>query len=545
MIRWRWPVQIILLVAFLALTMLAIIADASPVSATFWIQLSPLVATVSAIAARTLWPALAWALILIVSTLLVGRYFCGWACPLGTLLDLTDRYIWNRRHSPLNDEIRPRAVWKHYILILVIVAAIFGAGTGLILDPLVLFTRTVELIVVPALAWLGYGSVVAGRLLPGNASFSVPWLESPPLYTSMTVTALVFAGIVSLGKIERRYWCRNLCPLGGMLSWMARPSLIKRYVDGECTGCTRCARDCPMGAIPTIDFTQTHRGECVLCMRCQDVCSQTSVRFGLQGKNDASGFAPDRRQVLAAVATGVGVGLLGAASTAAQPTPGHVIRPPGSIPEDDFLARCTRCLACVDACPTNGLQPLGLAAGWEALWSPVLVPTVGGCEEPCNNCTQMCPTNAIRHINHEEKSFAKIGTARVVRRRCVAWEELKPCLVCDEVCPYDAVEFLTVTDHIGTQRRPFVVEDKCVGCGLCENACPVHNPRAIVVERHGEERLADGSYITEKKRALRRVGDDRNIDYLREYRQVSPSNTVPPFNSPDDAEPLPPGFTID
>ena len=542
MIRWRWPTQIATLALFLGLAIAAAWPGASPIFPTIWLQLDPLVAVVTAIAARDVWPALAWSLVLVAATLAVGRFFCGWLCPLGTILDLTDKYIWKRGPSPLGDEIRPRARWKQIVLAIVVGSAVMGVGAGLILDPLVLLTRTVELVIVPAAAWLGYGGLVAARLAPGQEALSVPALESPSLYGWMTATALIFAGIIALGRIERRFWCRNLCPLGAMLGWLGRVGIYKRYVDGSCSQCSLCARDCPMGAIPTADFTDTHRGECVQCLRCQDVCRMTSVRFGPQGRNDAPGFYPERRQALAAVAAGIGVGLLGVASTDARPRPGTVLRPPGSVPEDEFLARCTRCLACVEACPTDGLQPLGIEAGWAALWSPVLVPKVGGCEEPCHNCTQVCPTHAIRHLSHEEKSFARIGTARVIRDRCLAWEELKPCLVCDEVCPYDAVEFITITDHKGTQRRPTVLEDKCVGCGLCEHECPVAEPRAIVIDRYGEERLSTGSYITPKKRALRTVGDDRDTDYLREHREsVEGDPSYPALEN----EPLPPGFIVD
>jgi ferredoxin len=130
----------------------------------------------------------------------------------------------------------------------------------------------------------------------------------------------------------------------------------------------------------------------------------------------------------------------------------------------------------------------------------------------------------------------------------VAWTDLKACLVCDEVCPYDAVEFIVITDYRGTQHRPIVHSEKCVGCGMCENACPVHEPRAIVVDTSGEERLREGSYITEKKRRARAVEDDRETDYMREHHveastdadttAVDTSKTLP-------AEPLPPGFTFD
>jgi len=542
MIRWRWPVQIIMLIVFVALSVIAARPSVSPITPSAWIIGDPLVVLVAIVGSKAVWTGALWAVVLVAATMLVGRFFCGWICPLGTLLDLTDRYIWRRHGSPPGDEIRPRAKWKQITLLLILVSAVFGVSTGLAFDPIVLMTRTVELVLVPLAGWLGYGGVRFVRLMPGQASFSAPALETPPLYSWITLTAVILVGIVALGRIERRFWCRNLCPLGAMLGWLGRTGFVKRYVDDECTSCSLCVRDCPMGAIPAKDFSETHKGECILCLRCQSVCSRSAVRFGTKGAQRAPGFQPERRQVLAAIAAGAGLGLLGAGSSQARARPPHVIRPPGALPEEEFLSRCTRCLACVEACPTHALQPLGIEAGWEGLWTPVLVPTSGGCEEPCYNCTQVCPTEAIRRLTHEEKSFARIGTARISRERCLAWEELKPCLVCDEVCPYNAIDFLVITDYRGTQRRPVLNEDKCMGCGICEHECPVRESRAIFVEHYGEERMTTGSYITPEKRRLREAPPDPNIDYLREHRISSPSG---PVDGEPSESPLPPGIIME
>ena len=154
-------------------------------------------------------------------------------------------------------------------------------------------------------------------------------------------------------------------------------------------------------------------------------------------------------------------------------------------------------------CPTNGLQPSFLQSGIEGFWTPRLVPRIGGCEQECNLCGQVCPTGALRDLPLEEKQFARIGTAIIARSKCLAWEQMRTCLVCDEACPYDAIEFREVTDPIGTFKRPFVIEEKCMGCGLCEQKCPVGGASAIRVDRTEEERRESGSYITEEKRKLR------------------------------------------
>ena len=517
---------------------------------TYWLEYDPLISIVSLVSREFSWGLVLRGLLLASATLLIGRFFCGWLCPLGTFLDAAHR-CGVRPSKDATRENGTRARWKFVFLAFLIVAAAFGTTTFVLFDPLVLFSRTREAVLIPAAAWVGTGVVRAVRLVPGQESFAFRAVENPPAYGFLTLTAAVFAGILILEVIERRFWCRNLCPLGAFLNLLSRTGLVRRSVESSCSRCARCERDCPTGAIPMNDFTQTRGGECIQCLRCQRACSKGTVRFVFGGPPQIRGFEPRRRQVLLAAGAGVAAGFLGDASTKASTRPGAHLRPPGAIPEEEFLSRCTRCLICVDACPTHGLQPSGLEIGWEGLWTPKLVPASGGCEEPCNACTQICPTLAIRRLSHEEKSFAKIGTARIVKERCVAWEELKACLVCDEVCPYDAIEFLVVSDHRGTQNRPVVHADKCMGCGLCEHACPVREPRAIVVDNYGEERIGSGSYITPAKQAARKVGDDRATDYFREFRAGAgvPADSVRGAGSTPAAgadtifeEPLPPGF---
>ena len=271
-----------------------------------------------------------------------------------------------------------------------------------------------------------------------------------------------------------------------------------------------------MGAIPE-DFYATRTPECIQCQTCAAVCPEDAIHFGRGAPREQvqRAFDPSKRALL--VSAGAGLALAAAARTGAsaaiQDT--HLIRPPGALPEPSFLDRCVRCGACMKVCPTHGLQPSFLQSGVEGFWTPRLVPRIGGCEQECNLCGRVCPTGALRDLPLEEKQFAKMGTAIIERRKCLAWEQMKTCLVCDEVCPYDAIEFRVVTDFIGTFRRPFVIEEKCIGCGLCEQKCPVGGASAIRVDRTEEERRASGSYITEKKRRLREVHDEEE-DYFQE-----------------------------
>ena len=285
MIRLRWAVQIAFLAVFIALAILLAVPE---IGRPAWLLADPLVAVVTLVSSRTFFLPALWSLITIGATMFLGRAFCGWMCPLGTVLDLTDRFLWKRRRGPVVDELRPRARWKQFVLAAAVGASVVGVSAGLVFDPLVLFMRTAQIVLIPFLSWTGLSALQLARYLPGQELLSMPAIEEPPLYAWTTATALVFAGIVALGRVERRFWCRNLCPLGAVLGWLGRTGLLKRYVEGECTSCTRCARDCPMGAIPK-DFTQTHRGECILCLNCGRRLLSAGGPFWPEGEGSGAG----------------------------------------------------------------------------------------------------------------------------------------------------------------------------------------------------------------------------------------------------------------
>ena len=135
-----------------------------------------------------------------------------------------------------------------------------------------------------------------------------------------------------------------------------------------------------------------------------------------------------------------------------------LIRPPGALPEAEFLANCIRCGECMKACPTNTLQPIWFKAGLEGIFTPVMLPRLAACAVNCNVCGKVCPTGAIRDLPLIEKNHAKTGTAWINRQNCLVWERDKKCLVCDEVCPYGAVSFQPVPDR--NNAAPFVIREQ-------------------------------------------------------------------------------------
>jgi ferredoxin len=204
-----------------------------------------------------------------------------------------------------------------------------------------------------------------------------------------------------------------------------------------------------------------------------------------------------RRSVLFAGAAGVGVSMLRRSGPRGQ---GHtfspdLIRPPGSTPEEEFLAKCVRCGECMKVCPTNAIQPSVTEAGLEALWTPVLKMKTGYCEYECNLCSQVCPTGAIRALTLEQKQKVKIGLAFFDRNRCLPYASARTCIVCEEHCPtpekaiwFEETPVLTPRGERVVVKQPRVNPELCTGCGICENKCPLADQRGVHVTSVGETR---------------------------------------------------------
>jgi ferredoxin-type protein NapF len=335
-----------------------------------------------------------------------------------------------------------------------------------------------------------------------------------PVFYMSLVTFLVFAGIIALGRLAPRFWCRYLCPLGALLSLVSPLGRLRRTVGPECPACGLCQEACPMGA--AVDEGGTRVADCIQCRTCVAACPEDIITFPTSPRMLPAGAPahPDmsRRGFLYSVAGGVGVGF------AVQQSPftplqnkQQLIRPPGALPENEFLTTCIRCSECMKSCLTNTLQPTLWESGLAGLWTPKLDLRFAACEQECNVCGKVCPTQAIRSLDLEEKTHAKLGTAVLKKEMCLVWAQDKLCLICDEICPYDAIVFRTVDGY----RRPFVVASRCNGCGYCEQRCPVEGDSAIVVAPIGQMRLRTESYVAEAKKLQLdfkpNAGDDQFI----------------------------------
>ncbi len=482
-----------------------------------FLVIDPLVALSTAIAARSWVWSLTCAAVILLVCIVIPRGFCGYLCPLGTLIDLFD-WVVGRRVTRFR--VPDDGWWvhvKYYLLLGCLVAALCG----------VLLTGFVAAIPVLTRGML----FVFGPLQTGSAR---GWHQMPPLGAGHYLSIALFAGVLGLGLLQPRFWCKYVCPSGAVFSVFNLFRVSERKVESSCIHCNKCVEICPFDAIKP-DFT-TRTSDCTLCQTCAGVCPTQAIKFverwnGVELKllddPPTHETALGRRGFLAA-SVGVAAGTLGGLGAGLatkalganldDPASPRPVRPPGSVPEQEFLQMCIRCGECFKACPNDVLHAMGFQQGLEGLWTPHVVANWAGCESSCNACGQVCPTGAIRALPLEEKRVCRMGLAIVNLETCLPHAGREACQLCVDECVaagYDAIEFTRVGTQGDEQGNPIdgtgflapvVLADKCVGCGLCQTRCYGINvvekhllsESAILIEAGAgkEDRLMHGSYLS-------------------------------------------------
>jgi polyferredoxin len=381
----------------------------------------PLVAVVNALASHALYRGLLWSLLILVPTLFLGRFFCGWICPMGTLQHFVGNMPSEAKRGKQRIEANRYKRWqtgKYVVLIAGLVAAFFGSAVIGWLDPFSLLVRSFGLSLLPAFNF-GAQSVLTplehshvavikatGETLHTFLHYTVLYLRQPH-YAQGVFLGILFVAILSASLRVTRLWCRAICPLGGLLGTVSRWSVLGLHKDpAACDHCNRCLLHCQGGDDP-IGGVPWRKAECLMCMNCVGVCPQDGLafRFFRKEKEIAS---PDlgRRRTLTGLAAGVAVVPLMRANTGmGKSRHERLLRPPGSLDEADFLSRCIRCGECMKVCPNTALHPTLDQAGLEGLWTPTVVPRIGYCEPSCVLCSEVCPTGAIWQITPKEKGW--------------------------------------------------------------------------------------------------------------------------------------------
>lgn len=440
------------------------------------------------------------ALLFVPVTLLFGRAFCGWVCPFGTLHHAVG--FAGRKSAGERGAKTPGTRWKYAVLLFFLGAALLGIQLSGLLDPVSFLIRSLSLSVLPGISgvlrdFLDWGYRLPWRPVSDAFDATYTFLRAhflpffPARYGQAFLFFTLFLLLLSLNRYRTRFFCRFACPLGALLGLFSRAGLLRLARNEKCTNCMRCRDACAGGANPHTEGNWSP-SECVTCFNCTAVCPENALEWkfaAARGTRDRLDVR--RRAVLASLAAGAAsAAVLKTSPASAKPAP-DLVRPPGSRVEDDFLSRCVRCGECMKVCITGGLQPTLLEAGIEGIWTPVLVSKIGYCEYNCTLCGQVCPTSAIRKLDPEEKRKTVIGLAFVDPSRCIPLAQGTPCIVCEEHCPTPR-KAIVFTERAGKNGRPVkvpvVVVDLCIGCGICENKCPVADLAGIRVTSVGESR---------------------------------------------------------
>ena len=410
---------------------------------------------------------LAVVIVLIVLTLIFGRAYCSVICPLGIMQDGISHISSMRKGKKARFRWSPEVKWLRYsVLALFIIALVTGlTSVAALLAPYSAFGRIATSIVRPALPT----AIIAG------------------------VTLLV-VGI--LAWIGGRTYCNTLCPVGTVLSFFSRFSLLRPVIDADkCRDCHACEHKCKASCI-NIDNHKIDYSRCVDCFNCLDSCKFGALKYRMAWNRKAcgaSGTAQDnagrRAFISSSVIAATAIALKaqekkvdgGYAAVTAKKAPERTnpIVPFGAVSLKHFHQHCTGCQLCVSQCPNDVLSP---STSLERLMQPEMSYENGWCRPECTKCSEVCPAGAILEITPEEKTAIHVGTASVDLDLCVVNRDNVNCGNCARHCPAGAIKMVMKNpDDENSLRIPTVLEDRCIGCGACEFLCPSRPYSAIHV----------------------------------------------------------------
>lgn len=434
---------------------------------------------------------------LAVLTFLFGRIYCSIICPLGVMQDV---FGWLGKKSKKNRYTFSKEYkWLRYGLLAIFIAGCL-AGVGTIIEllaPYSAFGRIFTMLLQP-LWMLGNNALASiAEHYESYAFYGVDvWMKSLPVFFIALLTLIIIA---ILAWRNGRTYCNTICPVGTVLSFISRFSLLKIHFDEDkCKNCSLCTKNCKAACI---DF-KNHKvdySRCVVCGDCIKSCKFGALSYSRKtsgtSKNsttsDASVDANKRSFLIATalVSTAAlaqekkhvdgGLADIIEKKASERKTP---IVPPGARSLKHMTQHCTGCQLCVSKCPNDVLRP---SMDITNLMQPVMSFEKGYCRPECTRCSEVCPAGAIKLIDKEEKSGIQIGHAVVYPDFCLSALGENECGNCARHCPVGAIEMVPSDPEDDLSPSvPAVNENACIGCGACEHLCPVRPLSAIHVEGH-------------------------------------------------------------
>lgn len=446
-------------------------------------------------------------LLLAVLTLIFGRIYCSVICPLGVMQDIVSWISGKRKKTKYRFTYSVEKKWLRYgMLGVFVIAIIAGIGSFVaLLAPYSSYGRIASNLFAPIYQW---GNSLLAYFAERAESYAFyeteVWIKSLPTFIIAVVTFIV---LVILAWRNGRSYCNTICPVGTVLGFLSRFSLLHITIDeNKCNACGLCSCKCKAACINgkehKVDYTR-----CVACMDCIDTCKHGAIQYRLRTKNtvvpphsDETNKGVSTKQIDAARRTFLTATTLvaGTAALKAQekkvdgglavildkkvPKRNTPIVPPGAKSLRNMANHCTACQLCVSVCPNNVLRP---SKNLMTLMQPESSYERGYCRPECTKCSDVCPAGAILKITSEDKSATQIGHGVWVKENCIPLTDGVDCGNCARHCPTGAIQMISSDpDNPDSPKIPMVDTERCIGCGACENLCPARPFSAIYVEGH-------------------------------------------------------------
>jgi ferredoxin len=439
----------------------------------------------------------------IIVTLIFGRVYCSFFCPLGCFQDILIRIKSSDKKKTKFRYRKPLTILRLTILTLTIVSVISGSlyivGH---LDPYSILGKMVNYIIKPIISFINNSAELMLR------KADIYWLDImnfPQVKILAIFPFIVILGIIIYLSLKRgRSYCNSICPLGTFLGVLSTRCLYKIQIDkSSCTSCGICESVCKAECINSKEKT-VDNSSCVRCFNCLNVCPSSAIKYQPSINNKEAELETkqntSRRNFIYSFFgilsfSGINLFLRNKKIPANNYTPPPT--PPGSISLDKFISKCTACYLCVNNCPTNVLQPSLFHYGIKGVFIPYMDFNSGFCSYECTKCLEVCPTDAIMPYTKEEKKKIQIGRVKFIKDFCVVYKNNTNCGACAEVCPTDAVR---MAPYKGLLLIPSTRPSICIGCGACQNVCPARPEKAIVVETNIVHKEAKKAKFRRRKR---------------------------------------------